>query len=370
MFSNKTLIIIISVLILIAGGILIYYYYSQETEPVDGTETQPTTSDPTSTSRIKRISQESVLGVTIDDQKAKYYSKENGNVFESNLNGSGTVLVSSSALPDLLKVLWSPSKNKVIAIFDQNGEAKKYSYDYTTGISTPLDDNIGWISWSPKEDKIAYQYNSPIAGNNISIADSDGSDWTSVFQTRMKDLIVEWPGSSRLSIRTKPSGLAESILYTISLADGDFKKMIGETYGLAVLWSPLGDKVLFSETDSQGKNLKLKVLETKTQTIQELNLATLPEKCAWSQDNRTIFCAVPKDISTRAVLPDDYYKKIISFADDFYRINLETKGETRIYKTENEEATAYDAKELLLSPQEDYLIFINQKDGQLYSLKL
>jgi len=55
-----------------------------------------------------------------------------------------------------------------------------------------------WITWSPSRDKIAYQfYNSQTGDNNISISNPDGSDWTIVFQTRMKDLIVEWPDPSK-----------------------------------------------------------------------------------------------------------------------------------------------------------------------------
>ena len=350
---------------------MFYLYYPIGEAPGLTTGEQDTPPTNQTSSQIKALSQEPVLGVTIEGQKVKYYSADNGNVFTSDFSGSGTTLTSSSVLLNLIKVLWSPDKNKVIAILNQDGKDKKYLYDYKTKSSTPLDDNIEWISWSPKEDRIAYQYyNSQTQENNISIANSNGSNWTNIFQTRMKNLIVEWPKSDQVAIRTRPSGLAQSDAYTISLSGNDFEKVIDKTYGLTLLWSPLGDKVLFSTTDSQGKNLKLKLINLKTKTIKELGVVTLPEKCAWSGDNRTIFCAVPKKISDFAVLPDDYYKKIISFSDDFWRINTDEERVTPIYSTENEKAAAYDAKDMLLSPLEDYLLFINQKDGRLYSLSL
>jgi len=136
----------------------------------------------------------------------------------------------------------------------------------------------------------------------------------------------------KISIRTKPSGLTQSVVYTIDLATNDFQKIIDETYGLSILWSPLGNKILYSETNNEGKELGLKIADLEKQTISELNIITLAEKCAWSQDNRTIFCAVPKSISTSSVLPDDYYKKKISFDDNFWRINLETEGMTKVLK--------------------------------------
>jgi len=372
MSLKKIFIILIILLILVVGLLVVYNFLLKKEEPTPSV-TPPDTTTPTTspTGPIKAISQESILDPVIDGQKVKYYLKNNGYVFESNFDGSDQTRISSNILTDLSKVIWSSNKDKVIAIFDDEGEVKKYLYDYQAGKSTLLNQDIRHIAWSPNEDKIAYQYyNSQTEDSNISIADPDGSQWTNVFATRMKNLIVEWPSSDQVAIRTKPSGLAQSIVYTIDLATGDFQKVISETYGLTVLWSPLGDKLLFSETDNRGKNLKLKIADLTESTIQELDFVTLPEKCVWSQDNRTLFCAIPKTISTLAALPDDYYKGLIIFADDFWRINLDVGEKIQIYATENEEATSYDAKELFLSPLEDYLLFINKRDDRLYSLEL
>ena len=372
MSLKKILIILIILLILVVGLLVVYNFFLKGEEPTEPTTT-PTTSTPTTspTGPIKAISQEPVLGPTIAGQKVKYYLKNNGYVFESTFDGSERTRLSSNILLNLLKVLWSPNKDKVIAVFEKDGLSKKYFYDYSTGLSTSLNGDIRWVSWSPTEDKIVYQYyNSQTEDNNISIANPDGSQWTNILTTRMKNLIVEWPDSGQVAIRTRPSGLAQSIVYTIDLATGDFQKIINKTYGLTVLWSPLGDKLLFSETDNQGKNLKLKIADFNKQAIQELDFVTLPEKCVWSQDNRTLFCAIPKVISNLATLPDDYYKQLISFADDFWLINMDIGEKNRIYASTGEEELSYDAQQMLLSPLEDYLLFINKKDGLLYSLEL
>jgi len=372
MSLKKILIILIILLILVVGLLLVYNFLLKKEEPTPSV-TPPDTTTPTtsSTGLIKPISQEPVLDPVIDGQKVKYYLKNNGYVFESTFDGSERTRLSSNILTNLLKVIWSSSKDKVIAIFDDEGEVKKYLYNYQISKSTLLNQNIRHTAWSPNEDKIAYQYyDSQTEDNNISIANPDGSQWTSVFPTRMKNLIVEWPSSGQVAIRTKPSGLAQSVVYTIDLATNDFQKIISETYGLTVLWSPLGDKLLFSETDNRGKNLKLKIADLTESTIQELSFVTLPEKCVWSQDNRTLFCAIPKNISTLATLPDDYYKGLIVFADDFWRINLDIGEKIQVYATEDEEAASYNAKRLLLSPLEDYLLFINKRDDRLYSLEL
>lgn len=371
--SLKKILIILIILLILAVGLLVVYNFFLKKEEPNGSTITPGAPTPTTslTSPIQALSQEPVLSPTIDNQKVKYYSKNNGYVFESSFDGSERIRLSSNVLLNLLKVLWSSNQDKVIAVFEEDGLLKKYLYDYNTSAATALDKNIRWITWSPIEDKIAYQYYDPqTEDNNISLANPDGSQWTNILTTRMKNLIVEWPNSEQIAIRTKPSGLAQSVVYTINLADGDFQKIISETYGLTVLWSPLGDKLLFSETDNQGKNLKLKIVDLAKSTTGELSFATLPEKCVWSQDNRTLFCAVPKNISDSATLPDDYYKKRVSFTDEFWAINLDIQEAIRIFIPENEGTATYDAKQLLLSPQEDYLLFINQKDDLLYSLEL
>jgi len=380
--SLKKILIILIILLIIVIGALVAYNFLSDKEPaspsdsdsgqVSDDQAPDQTSNSYSNSKVVSISQEAILSPTIDGKKVKYYSMTSGNVYESNFDGSELTRLSSAILTNFIKVLWSPDKSKVIAIFNENGQAKKYFYNYNTKISIPLDLKMGWVSWAPNQDRITYQYyNSQTEDNNISIAKPDGSDWNNIFQTRMKDLIVEWPDPSKITLRTKPSGLAQSVVYTIDLTNNNFQKIIDETYGLTVLWSPLGDKILFSETDSRGKNLKLKIADLKKQTITELNITTLPEKCVWSQDNRTIFCAAPKTIPNSTVLPDDFYKGAVSFNDEFWQLNLETEKTVKILEAkDSKETTPYNAKELLLPPLEDYLLFINQKDGFLYSLPL
>jgi len=384
---KKILIILIIVLVLVAGALIVIFFFKKEapTEPTaptppGATPTAPTaptaptdvpSPEPYQISEGQAISEEPVLDPIIDGQKVKYYSAISGNVFESNFDGSQLTRLSSNILPDLLRVLWSPNKDKVIAIFEDEGLIKKYLYDYNTQKSTLLDRNIRHVTFSPREDKIAYQYyDSSTEDNNISIANPDGSQWKNIFTTRMKNLIVEWPSPEQISVRTKPSGLAQSVIYLIDAESGNFQKILAPANGLTVLWSPLGDKLLFSETNSQGENLKLKVADVAKGTIKVFDFATLPEKCVWSQDNRTLFCAIPKTISGRAILPDDYYKGLATFEDEFWRINLDIEEKIQIFGNTSEEGPVYDAYKLLLSPQEDYLFFINKSDSLLYSLEL
>lgn len=375
--AKKILIILIILLILVSGTLAVYnLFFKKEalliTEPEKDLPVQkkPTALSPAV--KIKAISQGPVLGPTIAGQKIKYYLAENGNVFQSNFDGSNLERLTSDVLQGLKQILWSPDKTKVIGVFSAAGEEeiKKYFYNHQTKQSALLNQNIQWLNWSKTEDKIAYWYFNPQTEDNfISSANPDGSNWKNIFKIRMKDLIVEWPAKELISVRTKPSGLAPSDLFALNLLTSDFKKILGDIYGLTLIWSPAGEKILFSETNNNGQNLKLKIADKNGKILKALDILTLPEKCVFSQDERFIFCAAPRAIPGQAVLPDDYYKGTFSAADDFYKINLETNQKTPLIEPAQIE-TEYDANQLLLSPQEDYLFFVNKKDGLLYSLKL
>ena len=376
---KKTIIVLFVLLVLVTSVLVAYNFLFKEPPPepngINGNgitpDDSPWTTDiePSPEAKINAISQEPVIGPVIDSLRVKYYSTINGNVWQSNFDGTGLMQISSVELQNLEKVLWSFDKTKVISIFDKDGQIKKYFYDYTTDQSIDLNESIQWISWAPLENKVVYQFYDPDTKiNKISIANPDDSDRQYIFNTRIKNLIVEWPSEDQISIRTRPSGLAESIVYTLNPSTKALKEVLGDRYGLSALWSPQGNKILFSETDEQGKNLKLKVADKDGQTVRKLDVVTLPEKCVWSQDERIVFCAVPRVISNEVVLPDDYYKGVFSGTDDFWSINIETKEKTLLVETYQTKED-FDAYQLFLDDGESYLFFVNKKDGLLYSLR-
>ncbi len=179
---------------------------------------------------------------------------------------------------------------------------------------------------------------------------------------------MEWPAKEKISIRTQVSGLAQSLLYVIDSATGDFNKILSDLYGLNIKWSPKADKILYSTTDSRGRNPKLILSDDKGANSKDLKLTGLADKCVWAKDDRTIFCALPQEISQNAVWPDDYYKGLVILEDDIYKINLETGDKIKIIGSSSQ--FGFDAQDLFLSPKEDYLFFVNRGDGLLYSLKL
>ena len=402
--NTKKIFIIVGILFVLAlASLLVYNLFFKSTTPGDGTggdggalptspggrggETTPTglpgsgSGGQTSTSpgatpkslaalKIKPISQERALAPVIggDGKTVKYFSRANGNIYQSDFDGGSLKKISSVNLTDLLKAIWSPDKEKIIGIFSDKGAFKKYFYDYTSNQSSILNGKINYIAWSPDSKKIAYHFVDPGSEqNNISLSNPDGTNWKNIFKTRLDNVVLEWPIKEKISLRTPPSGLAQGVLYSINSETGDFFKVLSDTFGLYVNWSPKGDKILFSSTDSRGKNPALNLSDEKGANFKNLNLAGLADKCTWSKDDKTIFCALPQELSQSATWPDDYYKGLVILSDDIYKINLETNQKTKIIGSTDE--ISYDAQELFLSPKEDYLFFVNRSNGLLYSLK-
>jgi hypothetical protein len=385
---KKILIILVIILILALIAFLVYNFVfktpSEEeggpggfpageegAPPAGGEEEEAATPSPEL--KIKSLSTERILAPALSTDRTKviYYSAENGNVLQVSFDGSDATRISSAVLNNLVKIIWSPDKTKVISIYQDAAEnITKNIYDYKTGKVSPLSAYIEEIAWSPNSDKIAYQYtNDATSENNISTANADGTKWQNIFQTRMKNVVLDWVGSE-ISFYEKPSGIAPGSLFLLNPLTKNLAKVLSDIYGLSVKWSPQKDRVLYSKTASGGKNISLYVAKKDGSNEANTAISTLAEKCVWSQDDRTIFCAIPKNINEAAILPDDFYKGLFTADDEFWKINLDTNEKTALLQSWERGNGIYDAVDLFLSPLEDYLFFVNKRDGLLYSIKL
>lgn len=380
---RKIYIIIIVLIVLLAGVISASIYFGRKTTEQtsnQGTEQiQPEQEETESTKNtaVKNISLDPILAPIVDHRKIKYYSPANSQLYQSNLDGSIPAKISDLVLSNFLKIIWSPDKTKFIYSSEQNDQIKKYLYEIASGQAKPLNENIQNIAWSPDSSKIAYYYyNSQSQENNISTADPDGANWKNIFKTKIKELIIEWPSQDKISLRTRPSGLAQTVLYLLEPQTGRLTKILDEIYGFTVNWSPKGDKFIYSSTNERGNRLKLNLFDLASQKTKTIGLSTIPEKCVWSQDNQTIFCAIPHNESgydelpcpADKTLPDDWYKGSFTTSDDFFKINLQTNEKNLLLRADQK--YDFDAEALSLTPAENLLFFLNKKDNLLYSLEI
>ncbi|MFH1393158.1 MAG: hypothetical protein ABIG73_02155 [Patescibacteria group bacterium] len=219
------------------------------------------------------------------------------------------------------------------------------------------------IAFSPDTKKIAY-YISDLKNNSLFISDADGKNQKTLLKNfQLRDVVLSWPKTKQLAIASRPSGLVDGGLWLFDVNTLKLTKIIDGLPGLETIFSPDGDNFIYSFVDQNGRNPILAVYR-KGVSKNINNVSTLVEKCAWSNDSISIYCAVPKSWLDSAVLPDDYYKDAISTVDDIWKINTETGAKSIVFENMG------DISNLAISGSGDNLIFILKNSEFLYKIGL
>ncbi len=321
--------------------------------------------------RLNKIIDEPVVGAVLQKkgQKVKYFKQRNGNLFENSFTGGSENRISNVTTLGILSADWSESKDSVALQYYDNGELKKYYFQYTgtsTNNSGFLPKEIINIAMAPGEERMAYLVP---AGDVYAIVTAlpNNTKQKTVGSVPIPDFILSWPSASIISLQTKASGLAPGHLYTLNPSNGVLTKILGDIPGLTTLWSPSGKRLLYSETSQEGQVLRLQYLSKETNLTKQVELTTLPEKCVWSKKNdAVVFCAVPQlDATARTQLPDDWWQGNMAFHDALWQINLDTGLKKMLLPV-----SSFDATHLFVSEDESSLFFTDKNEGFLWSLKM
>jgi len=313
---KKILIIIISLLLIVLIWLVYNIWQGMKDEKPAITESPikktPLTSSIITTTQPQKLQQlttKPIIGLVISGQKLKYFDKINGHIFEMSPDGTREREIISSDIPGLLNVVWDQTSSKAII----QTQDKQYFYDFSTNqvILADFKDPV-WF-----KDQIIYQCSSGVCQS-----DPDGFNEKIIFQTSLKDFNIV-SDNQAIYIYQRTSAKAPSIVYQIN----PFKKIIGPYYGL-----------IFKSPDNYSIGLE--------------PYQTIANKCIAN------YCAVPRNLSSNALMPDDYYKNLITTQDTFWDI----QNKKEIIKT------PYDAESLLIF--EDKLYFTDKTSGYLYIIRL
>lgn len=324
--------------------------------------------------KIQPLTEESVIAPTIsqDGEHILYYDRSNGNVLETDLEGKNKRTVSGKDIPGLKNILWSPKKNKVVSMLENNGKPVFYSYDYDSKSSKLIPERIYDIAWANLEDKIIYKYfDNKTRKKFIEIADSDGANWKQLAETNLNYVfIAPVPKSSLISFWNKPRGFEETVLQTVGITGGETKTIFSKKFGADYLWSPDGERILVSSSETKGgSKIMLATINKNGGEYQNLNIPTFVSKCVWSKDRKNVFYALPGSIPEGSILPDDYTDKKFTTRDTFWKVDVTTGKKERIVEL-SEIGEGLDAENLFLTPSEGALFFMNRIDGKLYRISL
>ncbi|MFZ2038897.1 MAG: hypothetical protein WAV11_03085 [Minisyncoccia bacterium] len=393
--NRKTLIIISSIFIIVVLGVVLYFYLniSSITGPTTTDEGFPVgrpagdmgdTTDQTGTTdgtdettasiaKLQQISKDPVSGSVIinkiDGVDVFFTDRMTGHTLQTNLENISLNNTTNTTIPKIYESIWSSKGDFTVLRYlkDETSVIQsfigKVSSSSLVGKFLPI--NITQVATNPIGDKIFYLYNK--TGSLGFITDSNLAVNKQVFSSPAKEWIVTWPKEDTLTFTTKASASAQGYMFTFNTNTKSFDKVLGGLAGLTTLTNGDLTKTVYSE--SSGTSIRFYTYTHKTGEVKSISPVTLPEKCVWSKINtNNIYCAVPKNIFSFAY-PDVWYQGLVSFNDEIWLIETDS-GETTLLNNLSGAFAGIDATNLQLDKNEEYLIFINKKDLQLWSLNL
>ena len=291
-----------------------------------------------------RVTSDSTLSATNDptSDSVLYYHRDTGLVSRVGLSDHASTLVSSTALPHLVRISWSPDKKKVVSVYSSSkGRVYKY-FDYDTREQATLGTDIIDAVFSPDSQWLAL---AKVLGGetDIIIAQSNGDTPKTILKTRLNDMSLAWPSDHVLSLLVQSSDTAD--FYTLT-DTGDLTKILDSQAGLKILWSTDGSQLLYSTTTNSQTVLTIRtVVNGEERTV---SLATQADWCSWFLDSKSFVCAVEQNDNTSI--------QNVSVAD----LATKTLASDLIFTPEN----------IFLSHLEDFVILINRADHSVYAIKL
>lgn len=369
---KKIFIISLVLLCLVGSFYLVYNFLLVDNENLKGSKEKDNTNEikqiEPNTEKVSKIIGENIKSLSLDasENKLQYYNYSDKGFWTASFDGSGKKKMSNDDFDNLKNVFWNQQKSQALL------EMNESYYFYSFGNKEKFIKRTKALNWINFNQRIIYSYEDYKTGKKtLNISMPDGSDWREIATLENDDIkISSIPGSARASFWLKPDAFNESNITIVPVGEGELEKVGDLKFGSDYLWSNDGNKFLRSSLRQKGSSdLILEACEVKTGKCANLNLPTLASKCVWSKNNQNVYCALPINITKNAIIPNDYYNNKIFTKDTFWKVEINGGKKENILNEKNLE-NEIDAANLLLSPNEDFLFFINRKDGGLFRLML
>ena len=316
-----------------------------------------------------KLNEDESLGAIIGENGTdlQYYNKNDGKFYRIDKEGRATPLT-DKVFFQVENITWSPEKNKAIIEYP-DGANIIYNFDTGQQITLPkhwedfdfssdgsqivlksigLDPNNRWLATANDE------------GSNIRPIESIGENADNV--------ISSWsPNGQSIAMYTEGIDFDRQEVFFVGLNDENFKSTVIEGRDFRPLWSPEGDRLLYSVYSSKN-DLKpnLWVVNAQGEAIgsnrTNLNIETWSDKCAFASDT-DLYCAVPKSLDEGSGLFPELAK---GTEDNLYRINTRT-GLKKLVAVPD---SAYNMSNVIISDNGYYLYFTDNKDGTLHKINL
>lgn len=396
---KRVLAIATAVIVIVGLGIATYFYFFADssgvavapggyTLPTAGQSAQFAEGDSDSSSsagtpspvsaRLVRISAGPVVpGELVTDRKAAdasstpetavwYIERQSGNVFTYFARAKTLARTNNKTVPGIQSADWLPDASFAFVRYlsgDDFSTINTYALAATSSDGFFISQNLSDIAVSATN---ILTLASGVNGSVASLMRTDGTRSSELFTTPLSSVRVSFAGKNQYLVYTKPSATLDGDAFLVD-GSGKFSRVAGPLSGLAALASPSGKWVFVSFVN--GATMLSKLVNTLTGESLALPIATIADKCVWTNDDSSLYCGVPVN-PPLASYPDDWYQGAVQFSDRIWRIDVSNRYAQLVLDFNKETGGELDAEALAVNPSKTDIVFVNKNDGSLWTYSL
>jgi peptidoglycan hydrolase-like protein with peptidoglycan-binding domain len=265
----------------------------------------------------------------------------------------------------LLRYLKDATVENIVAKIKKPEIISGNSNNYSTLETKLLSNSITFVSPISSGLKMFYLAKQSSGVDGV-VYDFKTGSTKKIWSSKFSEWIPQAVSENIISLTTRASGRYPGNSYILDIKNNSLRNIISEVEGLTTNVSPDGKKVIFSSFENG--TLKTSLMNISTGQISDFSPTTLPEKCVWTKDSKTIYCGGPSNVPL-ATYPDDWYKGEVLFSDILWKIDVDTNT-SKILLDGNKITTPIDITSSAINDKQDYFIFINKHDMNLYGVDL
>ncbi len=327
---------------------------------------------------LRKISAEPVAGFTTYETGGKekeknifrFILKATGNVFDIPEDALDSVRISNTTIPKIFEAKFLTEDGILVRYLDDDNQTietylskikKDANGNYTSLDGIYLAKNITETAVSPSGN--IFYLEEKANGSVGSILNIKTNKSEVIFDSPLKEWSFLFPSDDQIFYFSKPSATIKGYMYALDPKSSKVVKILSGITGLSV---NIGKdfKTLYSEYS--GGRVYLSVGNAKNGVFGEFDIPTLAEKCVIEE---VIYCAGPK-FGASGNLPDSWYQGLTFFTDNIWRVSSDEESVVEMSDLSESSGEDIDAINLQLTKDGEYLLFINKRDGALWSLKV
>lgn len=342
--------------------------------------------------RLRQISKTPTAGMYPIVRSGKtiirYVERATGNIYETNMGDMHKTRISNSLIPRVQEAFFVNEGKSVLYryVAESGSFITTFITSVPTAASVKTETQIGTstdtVSGSFLEENILHAIPSfdtkslfyttkssdfQAGGGKGNIFNFSKNTASQVFSSPFSEWLPVYFDGKTVALQTKASQNIPGFLYSITLPNGELQKIIGDINGLTALPDRNLQKILYSESTRGG--LKLRIYDRKEKSSIDVTTPTLPEKCVWTIDGAVLYCAIP-DYLPAAEYPDTWYQGSVALNDAVWKIDPSSGNTSILFITGTFNAPEMDMTSLTLTPNAEFLFFINKNDSTLWGYQL